>query len=178
MTISLKSSLTLVVAAVFLLTGIPAALAVESSPTSKARVQKRIEKQQEKREEIVQRKSEKLEKHCDAIQTGFTNIITKINSRIEKQKAEGWDTTTASQNVASAQTALDSAVSLCKQAVEKFDSVPADTWATQKDTIQQARSLAKQARDQFFTARRSVVAAIHALNVTRKENKDNKEGGI
>ncbi|KKT98542.1 MAG: hypothetical protein UX00_C0002G0054 [Microgenomates group bacterium GW2011_GWB1_45_17] len=182
MTISFKHSLAISTIVVFLSLGVSSALATENaSPSPKTRIrekaEERLEKQQEKREEISDRKSVNLEKHCTAIQSGFTNIISRINSRIEKQKAEGRDATIASQHVASAQTALDSAVSLCKQSVAKFDSVPANSWATQKSIIQEARLLAKQAHDQFVAARKSVVAAIRALNTTRKDNKTNTTEG-
>jgi len=126
---------------------------------------------QELRTEAAKNKSAALAKHCTAVETNLTNILTRIDSRIAKQKADGKDVSAAEAAVTDARTSLDSGKSYCDQAVAKFDSVPVDKWEAQKSVLAEARSLAKQSREMFVKARKSIGTAIKSLMANGKKMK-------
>lgn len=123
---------------------------------------------QELRTTMAKKRSEELSKHCAMVETNLTNILTRIDTRITKQKAEGKDVSTAETSAAEARTDLDSGKSYCDQAVTKFDSVPTDKWETQKPVLTEARALAKQSREMFVKARKAIGTAVKSLMANGK----------
>lgn len=130
---------------------------------------------QELRSTIAKKRSEELSKHCATVETNLTNILTRVDARIAKQKAENKNISSAETAVAEARTDLDSGKSFCDQAVAKFDSVPTDKWETQKPVLTEARSLAKQSREMFVKARKAIGTAVKSLMSNTKKVKASPE---
>lgn len=149
-------------------TALPAFATTEGTSTTLRGEAKEMRKEvrsdrQELRSDAAKNRSDALAKHCAMVETNLTNILTRIDSRIAKQKANGKDVSSAETAAAEARTSLASGKSYCDQAVTKFDSVPVDKWETQKVALVEARSLAKQSREMFVKARKAVATAIKSL---------------
>lgn len=148
--------------------------AVETGVRSelKEKVREEVQqKTQELRTNRAKRRSDALEQHCTNLNEKFTTVENKIQLRVEYLKKQGKNTDAAEQNLAKAKTQLVEAESLCKQAVEKFDSVPENTWSEQQPVLVEARKLAKQAHDAFVMVRKTLVLAISSLNNGQGEMK-------
>jgi len=122
-----------------------------------------LERRQEKRSDIAEKKADRLQAHCDLLETRFTSLFDRIARRIQKLQTAGKDTNTAETAVAEAKANLASAQSLCRQAVEKFNSVPVDSWSTQQPVIIEAKDLAKRAREMFVKTHQAVAKALRTL---------------
>lgn len=118
---------------------------------------------QENRSAAAKNRGDALATYCSNLQKQINNLILRINSRIQKQKGEGKDTSAAEASVAEATIGLASAKSLCDQAVAKFNSVPTDTWSVQHPVVKEARELAKQSREAFMKTRKALVSVIRTL---------------
>lgn len=143
--------------------------AVTDAPTTSLRQEKKEireelqVKNQENRVNATKKRSEALSKHCSVVESRLNAIITKVESRIAKQKTDGKDVSVAESAVADAKTSLATGKSYCEQALVKFDSVPTDKWSTQKPVIIEAKELAKKSREMFVSTRKSLATAVQAL---------------
>lgn len=142
--------------------------AVETTPSLRQEI-KTIK--QEKRQVVAARKADRLEKHCKIVEQRIVNLLGRIESRMAKQKADGKDVTAVETAVAEAKTYVNTATSMCQQAVAKYDAVPTDTWTAQHPYVIEARGFAKQAHDAFVNARKAVAQALKSLAA----NNANKE---
>ncbi|MBI5151456.1 MAG: hypothetical protein HZA34_02685 [Candidatus Pacebacteria bacterium] len=144
-----------------LLVATPASvLAVETSPSLRQEI-KTIK--QEKRQVVAARKADRLEKYCTVVEQRIMNLLRRIESRMAKQKADGKDVTAVEAAVTEAKTHINTATSMCQQAVAKYDAVPTDKWSAQHPFVVEARGFAKQAHDAFVNARKAVSQALKSL---------------
>jgi hypothetical protein len=121
------------------------------------------EQMQANRQARAALRAENLSKTCGLLETNMANLIAKIQARITAAQNEGKNVSAAVTAVASANSDLANATSLCNQAVAQFNSVPVAQWSEQNPIIVQARALAKQARDSFMKTRTDIIAAIKAI---------------
>lgn len=155
---------------------LPAFASTDASPSTVRDEAKETKKEfrsdrQELRSDAAKKRSDALTKHCAAVETSLTNILSRVDSRIAKQKAIGKDVSVAETAATEARSALKSGKTYCAQAVAKFDSVPADKWETQKAVLVEARALAKQSREMFVQARKAITSAIKNLVSNAKKIK-------
>lgn len=140
--------------------------AIETSPSLRQEI-KTIK--QEKRQVVAARKADRLEKHCKVVEQRIVNLLGRIESRMAKQKANGKDVTVVETAVTEAKTHINTATSMCQQAVAKYDAVPTDTWTAQHPYVVEARGFAKQARDAFVNARKAAAQALKSLAVNNNK---------
>jgi hypothetical protein len=110
---------------------------------------------------------EKLATHLER-RFGFyarrlTNIADRIQSRIDKVKATGKDTTAAQAKLDSARQALTQATTDGQAAIAALRAITPAPWAQQKDAFMAAKDLAKKARQEFVDARKLMVQAVQLL---------------
>ncbi len=134
------------------------------TPTVREKVREKvIEKREENRVKIADHRADRLRAHCDVLTKHFTNMFTKIQSRITFLKGEGKDTTSAETSLTEAKTSLASAQALCTQAANAYDAIPAEGLSTQNSLIREAKALAKKAHDAFVETHKLTAATLRTL---------------
>ncbi len=115
-------------------------------------------------------RSERAANHGERIERRFTfyaqrltNIATRIQKRIDTEKAAGKDVSAAQTALDKAKTLLAQAVVDSKQAVTMFQSISVATWDTQSPEIKAAIEQANKARAGFVQTRLSLIDATAAL---------------
>lgn len=115
------------------------------------------------RSERAQNHGERIERRFAFYAQRLTNIATRIQSRIDTEKAAGKDTTAAQSALDKAKTLLTQAVADGKQAVTMFQSISVAVWSTQAPEIKAAIEQANKARTGFVQARLSLIDATTSL---------------
>jgi hypothetical protein len=147
-------------------------LAVDSTPTASPSTLKimrqeiqtdRKENRETVRTNVAHRHASRLERRFGFYVTRLTKIADRIQSRIDKEKTEGKDVSSAQTNLDSARTKLTQAQVDGTKAVAAFNAITPEDWDQQKADVQAAKDLAKNARQEFVDARKLMVDAVQAL---------------
>lgn len=115
------------------------------------------------RTERAQNHGERIERRFAFYAQRLTNIATRIQTRIDTQKAAGKDTATAQAALDKAKTLLTQAVADGKQAVTMFQNISVAVWSTQTPEVKAAIEQANKARTGFVQVRLSLIDATAAL---------------
>jgi len=107
--------------------------------------------------------SDRLKNHFAFYATRLTNIDTRIQSLIDKKKAAGKNTDTAQTQLNTSKNTLAQAIADGNKAVDMFNTIPANTWDTQKPEVKAAITQAQLARKEFADARSQAVQAVKLL---------------
>lgn len=106
---------------------------------------------------------ERLARRFAFYEQRLTNIANRIATRIEKERSEGKDVSSAQSSLDAARTALATAVADGKKAVEMFTTITATTWDTQQPEIKAAIEQAQLARKGFAQSHKFLADSIRAL---------------
>lgn len=167
---------TAIIAALLSETTLPVSASTNASPSTFRTEVKEVKKEirldrQELRSDAAKKRSDALTKHCEVVESSLANILSRVDSRIAKQKTDGKDVSFAEIATTEARASLESGKTYCDQAIAKFDSVPADKWETQKAVVVEAKTLAKQSREMFVKARKAIASAVKILMSNARINK-------
>lgn len=116
------------------------------------------EKRENFKEEMMQKRSElknefhlKMQVRFDAMVNRLDKLADRISSRLDKLTTEGKDVTVSQSLVAEARLSIDQASAL-SQTVVMVTGVDEETKASNKESIDQVKSLMKQAQDKLKEA--------------------------
>lgn len=93
----------------------------------------------------------------------LNNIATRIQQRIDIEKSENKNVTSAQEALNKGKTALATAVDTGKKAVAALKAITAEQWTQQAAEAKTAKDLADAARNSFIEARSHMMDAIKAL---------------
>lgn len=142
---------------------------------NRADFKEQLEKQKEEVKERVQNIRETLrdnasERHARRLENRFalynkqlTNISVRTQTRIDKEKAEGKDTSKAQEALNKAKTTLAKAVEDGKKAVQAFRDIKPEDFSLQQAAVKAAIALTQTARTGFIDSRKLMVEAVVAL---------------
>jgi hypothetical protein len=115
-------------------------------------------------------RSERAKLHGERIDRRFSwyaerlqNIAERIQSRIDKEKADGKDVTKAQASLDAAKATLTQAIADGKTAVTMFEAIDVAKWDVQQPQVKAAIDQANKARSEFITARQQELDAVKAL---------------
>ncbi len=118
----------------------------ESRENFKEKVQ---ETRQNFRDSISEKHADRLEKRFQAYYLRLSQLIEKLQARMNELKADGKDVTAAQTKLDEAKTSLQKAKELADQSVEGFNTINPEEYQAQRTQALKSRDLANQARQQF-----------------------------
>lgn len=105
----------------------------------------------------------RLERQFSMIESRLESIAKRIQSLIDKKKANGKDVSQAQAQLDSGKKMLAKAVLDGEKAVEMFGDITIDSWDVQKAEIKAAIDQAKLARREFIEAQKLMVQSVKLL---------------
>ncbi|MEP7167318.1 MAG: hypothetical protein ABI758_05035 [Candidatus Woesebacteria bacterium] len=115
-------------------------------------------------------RSERAKMHAKRLETHFNwyterlgNIADRIQTRIDKEKTEGKNVTSAQTALDQAKTQLTVAISDGQKAVDLFAAITVSTWDVQKPEVKTAIDAAQKARSEFAHVHQLLADALKAL---------------
>lgn len=115
------------------------------------------------RSERAQVHGERLDLRFHFYAERLTNIATRIQTRIDTEKAAGKDVAAAQAALEKAKTLIATAVADGKTAVSLFQNISVSVWSTQAPEVKAAIEQANKARGEFVQARLSLIDATASL---------------